>query len=163
MNHFHQLDFFNSLKNPVECCEYLHDCMRTCCCQTRLLQLSSFRCLKKQHNEITTCSERPGTCSSTEKVGIALGANVEGVALASHFQRIDYKVALIPFKALPSDRPAYLRELIREYEPTRALRSVDKKLLYTPFRRTSSAMRAFNHAAPATWNKLPLFIRQSTN
>ena len=23
-------------------------------------------------------------------------------------------------------------------------------------------MRAFSHAAPVTWNKLPLFIRQST-
>ena len=23
-------------------------------------------------------------------------------------------------------------------------------------------MRAFSHAAPATWNRLPLFIRQST-
>ena len=77
-------------------------------------------------------------------------------------QRIDYKVALITFKALSSDRPTYLRELIREYEPTRALRSVDKKLLFTPFRRTSSATRAFSHAAPATCNRLPLFIRQST-
>jgi hypothetical protein len=77
-------------------------------------------------------------------------------------QRIDYKVALITFKALSSDRPAYLRELVREYEPTRVLRSVDRRLLHTPFRRTSSAMRAFSHAAPVTWNKLPLFIRQST-
>ena len=77
-------------------------------------------------------------------------------------QRIDYKVALITFKTLSSDRPAYLRELISKYEPTRVLRSLDQELLLTPFRRTSSAMRAFSHAAPVTWNKLPLFIRKST-
>ena len=58
-------------------------CLSTYFCQTRLLQLSSLRYLKSQHNEVTTFPERPGTCRSTEKVGIALGANVEGVALAS--------------------------------------------------------------------------------
>ena len=54
------------------------------CCQTRLLQLSPIRYFKKQHNEVTACPERPGSCRSTEEVGIALGTNVDGVALASH-------------------------------------------------------------------------------
>ena len=39
-----------------------NDCMRTCCCQTRLLQLSSIWYFKKQHNEATACPERPSSC-----------------------------------------------------------------------------------------------------
>ena len=59
-------------------------CCQTCCQQIGLLQLSPIRYFNKQHNEVTAGPERAGSCRSTEEVGIALGTNVDGVALASY-------------------------------------------------------------------------------
>ena len=45
---------------------------------------------------------------------------------------------------------------------TRALRSVDKKLLFTPFRRTSSAMRAFQPRCSCHLEQTP-FVYSAIN
>ena len=82
-------------------------------------------------------------------------------------ERIDFKIAMLAFKALNKMAPGYLVELIELYQPPRRLRSVNKVLL----RSTSSTRRlkkrygerAFSHAAPRLWNSLPLDLRQSEN
>jgi len=43
--------------------------------------------------------------------------------------RIDFKIATLTNKALSSGQPAYLRELISPYKPSRQLRSSDQSLL----------------------------------
>ena len=44
-------------------------------------------------------------------------------------QRLQYKIALLTFKALNDMAPAYLSELLIKYTPTRTLRSSSKNLL----------------------------------
>jgi len=47
-------------------------------------------------------------------------------------QRIDYKVALITHKVLSTAQPQYLERLVKEYKPTRNLRSDGQRLLAKP-------------------------------
>src|SRR5208282_1917035 len=73
--------------------------------------------------------------------------------------RIDYKIALLTFKAMTTDQPGYLRELLQITRPTRLLRSNGHiNRLHDNVARTVFASRAFRHAAPAVWNALPLDI-----
>lgn len=77
-------------------------------------------------------------------------------------QRIDYKIALITFKALHGKAPAYITELLQTAPNTRNLRSNDQHLLQCP--RTSMVSygdRSFAHVAPSLWNKLPFDIRSA--
>ena len=46
--------------------------------------------------------------------------------------RIDYKVALLCFKCLNNNAPAYIKDLIVPYTPARMLRSSSSNLLSTP-------------------------------
>ena len=73
--------------------------------------------------------------------------------------RIKYKLAKLTYLALHGDSPRYLAELITPYRPTRALRSIDAKLLVVPAHKTNFGSRAFRIAAPTIWNSLPQDIR----
>jgi len=69
--------------------------------------------------------------------------------------RIEYKIALITFKALTTQQPQYLSELIRHYETSRQLRSRGVNILQTSATALNFSKRAFCHASPTVWNSLP--------
>jgi len=69
--------------------------------------------------------------------------------------RITFKIALLTFKALTTNRPAYLTELVSFHAPVRVLRSNCRNRLHVNNVRTAFGSRAFSHAAPSVWNSLP--------
>jgi len=71
-------------------------------------------------------------------------------------ERIEYKVALLSFKALTTGKPNYLSDQLQLCSPVRQLRSSDKKnRLYLNSYRTTFDSRAFRNATPVVWNNLP--------
>ena len=74
--------------------------------------------------------------------------------------RIRYKVLLLAFKCQHGLAPEYLSELLTVYSPPRSLRSSAQLQLVQPTARTKTGERAFSHAAPTLWNKLPTSVRQ---
>ena len=75
-------------------------------------------------------------------------------------QRYAFKILLFVFKTLNGNGPAYLKELLCEYKPSRSLRSCAENLLAVPKTRTVSyGDRAFSVVAPKLWNDLPVAIR----
>ena len=75
--------------------------------------------------------------------------------------RVEFKIALMAYKALHGMGPVYLRELLQEYEPSRTLRSASSGLLVIPPVQSSYERRAFSFAAPTVWNSLPIYIRDA--
>mgnify|MGYP001548919928 CR=1 FL=1 len=75
--------------------------------------------------------------------------------------RIDFKIALLTYKALHEMAPSYLRDLLTEYEPSRLLRSASSGLLVIPPTHSALQRRAFTFAAPTVWNSLPLHVREA--
>ena len=69
--------------------------------------------------------------------------------------RITFKIALLTFKAITTNRPAYLAELVSLHRPVRELRSGNRNSLHVSNVRTAFGNRAFCHAAPSVWNSLP--------
>ena len=79
-------------------------------------------------------------------------------------QRIEYKVALITHKVLSTDQPQYLRSFVKEYIPTRQLRSEGQRLLSKPNGLASAlASRCFTRATETVWNSLPDVVRKTEN
>ena len=77
-------------------------------------------------------------------------------------QRIDFKILLLTYKALNGLAPAYLREQLVPYSPTRTLRSKENHQLTSPRCRLENfGRRSFAAAAPMLWNNLPLNIKRS--
>jgi hypothetical protein len=75
--------------------------------------------------------------------------------------RIDYKVLVITFKVLNGLAPAYLKELLQPYTPSRRLRSADDNLLCTnSYRCATYGGRSFAVMSPQLWNALPSFLRK---
>ena len=79
-------------------------------------------------------------------------------------QRIEFKIALLVFKAVNGLSPVYLTNLL-QIQPTRRykLRSDDKELLFIPRSKSKPGDCAFIIAGPRIWNNLPLDIRLSAN
>ena len=78
-------------------------------------------------------------------------------------QRINFKTLLLTFKALNDSAPSYIKELLKQYNPSRTLRSSDGLLLTVPksvHRITGD--RSFSYSAPKLWNNLPIEIRRIT-
>ena len=69
--------------------------------------------------------------------------------------RIEYKIALVTFKALTTQQPQYLAELIRYYEAPRQLRSRGENILQNSVSVLNFSKRAFCRASPTVWNSLP--------
>jgi len=110
--------------------------------------------LQRVHNTLA----RAVKCSSKRDHITPVLADLHWLPVAA---RIDYKVALITFKTLVTNKPSYLHELLQLHNPARLLRSNDQvNRLNNPITRTVFASRAFCHAAPAVWNSLP---RELTN
>lgn len=75
-------------------------------------------------------------------------------------QRVKFKVLLLCFKSMNNHGPAYLKELITPYVPSRCLRSSSSNILVVPKSKTVAyGDRAFSVAAPGLWNKLPTHFR----
>jgi len=75
-------------------------------------------------------------------------------------QRIDFKVLLLCYKSLHHNGPAYLKELLVPYHPTRTLRSASDNLLHQPNANMASyGDRAFSVVAPRLWNQLSNHIK----
>ena len=79
--------------------------------------------------------------------------------------RINYKIALLCFKCLNGMAPVYLTNLLKIYQPTRALRSSnDRFILVKPEMNLKSyGERTFIYAGPHIWNSLPYTIRSLSN
>lgn len=76
-------------------------------------------------------------------------------------QRIDFKVALLTFKALSCNEPKYLCNLVKVNAPIRSTRSSSSLSLTQPFCSTALASRAFSIYAPRLWNNLPKALRDT--
>jgi len=74
-----------------------------------------------------------------------------------------YIPACITYKTVCIVQPAYLHSVLKQYTPSRRLRSSDCSLLAVPRVRTCFGSRSFAVAAPTTWNSLPLHIRNSSS
>ena len=78
--------------------------------------------------------------------------------------RIDFKVLLLVYKCKYDKAPEYLKELVKQHVPTRALRSgMDATRLVVPRTSSSYGDRAFGVAGPRMWNSLPMAVKQSTS
>ena len=77
--------------------------------------------------------------------------------------RVEFKIALLVYKALNGMAPDYIADLLLEKpDCSYQLRSNDQRLLFIPKTRAKTlGNRAFAHAGPSTWNKLPYNIRNS--
>ena len=76
--------------------------------------------------------------------------------------RIDFKVLLLTYKAIHGQGPSYIANTLRNYTPTRTLRSSDAGLL--EINRSSQKKigdAAFVNYAPKLWNTLPTNIREA--
>ena len=79
--------------------------------------------------------------------------------------RVDFKIALLVYKALNGSAPSYISALLSPKSASKYdLRSDDQNLLQVPATKLKTVGdRAFTSAAPRIWNTLPLEIRQSEN
>uniref|UniRef100_A0A8C8DX31 Reverse transcriptase domain-containing protein n=1 Tax=Oryzias sinensis TaxID=183150 RepID=A0A8C8DX31_9TELE len=74
--------------------------------------------------------------------------------------RYQYKILVLTFRALHSQAPPYVCDLIAPYRPSRSLRSADQNLLMVPRTRfRTRGDRSFQAVAPKLWNELPLSLR----
>ncbi|KAF7665557.1 hypothetical protein LDENG_00137930, partial [Lucifuga dentata] len=71
-------------------------------------------------------------------------------------------VLLLAYKSLNGSGPTYISDLLRQYEPSRSLRSAGTGLLVVPKVITKHGEAAFSFCAPHIWNKLPEDLRQET-
>jgi len=78
-------------------------------------------------------------------------------------ERIDYKIALLTFKALHDMSPKYMMDMLERYTPTRDLRSGKADLLVVPPTKDTTATyhaKAFSVSAPTLWNSLSSDLRK---
>ena len=75
--------------------------------------------------------------------------------------RIIFKLLIIAYKCQHQLAPHYLQNLIKEYQPSRPLRSSSRHLL-TPFTvvTKSYGQRSFQYSIPHLWNQLPSNIKE---
>ena len=78
--------------------------------------------------------------------------------------RIHFKILLITYKILNGQSAGYLEPLIKDYHPSRALRSSSRSLLRTPATKSKTCGgRAFSTAAPQLWNTIPEYAKNADN
>ena len=79
--------------------------------------------------------------------------------------RVQFKLILFVYKALCTQSPPYIKDLLSLKPPTNyALHLSAQSLLFVPKANCSSlGNQAFAHAAPVLWNSLPFTIRTSSS
>jgi len=70
---------------------------------------------------------------------------------------------VIIYKTLANCQPSYLYNLLQVYHPSRALRSSPQQLLHVPYMSTDFGRRAFSYSSPATWNSIPISIKNCSS
>ena len=71
-------------------------------------------------------------------------------------------VLLITYKALNNLAPAYLFKLVKQYVPSRNLRSSSmNRLVIMSYNLKANGYRAFSSTTPVLWNDLPKVLRLS--
>ena len=73
--------------------------------------------------------------------------------------RVDLKIRVLTYKVMHDEAPVYLCELVRPYQPARALRSANSNSLEVKRTRTKAGGGSFAVAAASLWNTLPNFIK----
>ena len=76
-------------------------------------------------------------------------------------KRVKYKLLLLTYKTLHGMGPGYLVDQLKEYCPTRTLRSCESNLLVVKKTRSKMCDSSFTVAAAVLWNSLPLQIKHS--
>ena len=74
-------------------------------------------------------------------------------------RRIDFKIAVLTYKLLPTGHPSCLACKITSYVSERRLRSSESGTLTVPRIKTVIGSLAFRSAAPSIWNLIPVDIR----
>ncbi len=125
-------------------------------CNSLFTGLSDYNFLRLQRIQnraarIVTNSRGPVSCS-------ALLKQLHWLPVPN---RVDYKVALLTFKTLCFQQPAYLSSMLHLYTSGRALRSTSQHLLAVPASKTAFHARAFSVYAPKLWNRLPQALRDT--
>ncbi|MDG2594948.1 hypothetical protein P7M37_24555, partial [Vibrio parahaemolyticus] len=77
------------------------------------------------------------------------------------YQRIDFKILLLVYKALNGLGPKYISDILVHYEASRPLRSSGTGLLSVPRIKTKRGEAASSFYAPCLWNKLPEYLRSA--
>ena len=100
--------------------------------------------------------------------GVGKNEHITPVLKSLHWlpvqQRINFKILVLVFKAIHSDGPQYLTEMIEHHIPSRQLRSSDSLLLKVPFTRSTIVQNsAFSVIGPRLWNQLPLSIKAASS
>ena len=75
--------------------------------------------------------------------------------------RIMFKILLLTYKCLHGTAPIYLCELIKQYTPSRNLRSSSQLRLTMSSASTQYGQRSFSVAASELWNNLPFHVKNS--
>ncbi len=87
---------------------------------------------------------------------------LQSFAKSYRFNRIDFKILLITYKALNGLAPQYLSELLSHYSPSRPLRSQNSGHLIIPrISKSTAGGRSFSYLAPKLWNNLPNTVREA--
>ena len=73
--------------------------------------------------------------------------------------RVDFKILVLTYKAMHNEAPVYLCELVRPYQPARALHSASSNSLEVKCTRTKARGGSFAVAVASLWNTLPNFIK----
>jgi len=77
--------------------------------------------------------------------------------------RTQFKIAILTYKTLATCQPSYLYNLLQVYNPSRALRSSTQQLIHVPYMSTAFGRRAFSYSSPATWNSIPISIKNCSS
>jgi len=77
--------------------------------------------------------------------------------------RIQLKIATITYKILATCQPSYLYNHLQAYHPSWALHSSTQQLLHVPCMSTDFGRRAFSYSSPATWNSIPISIKNCSS
>ena len=79
-------------------------------------------------------------------------------------KRIIFKILLLTYKALHSQAPTYISELLVPYKPVRTLRSSSALLLKQhKYNLKNYGYRQFQVSAPCLWNSLPKSIKSASS
>ena len=76
---------------------------------------------------------------------------------------ISYRISTITYQCLSDQAPQYLIALLKNYEPSRNLRSQNQLLLEIPNYKTTVARRSFSFQAPKIWNDIPIEIKSKNS
>jgi hypothetical protein len=69
--------------------------------------------------------------------------------------RVTFKLAVLVHSVKNTSQPAYLRQLLQDYEPVRSLQSSTKNWIFKTEAGTVLASRGVRHSAVYVWNNLP--------